>query len=199
MVPCVRKRILKIQPDGDGLSNAGLPIDQARDGGLRKGTKATLLHKLAVFVDRCNQPSIQIIDGNEMLYHVSWPKTGTVKHLLQNFLTATTKEFPVCVIFDRYVEGSIKTQERKRRADGKKYPQLHLTLETSLPGKETILKSTENKKELIKVFCASEQTANIQLIGEENSVYKHEEADCNIIRYVEQFIHEGKKHTDDTG
>ena len=36
-------------------------------GGLWKGTKATLLHKLAVFVDRCNQPSIQIIDGNEML------------------------------------------------------------------------------------------------------------------------------------
>ena len=31
VVPCVRKRILKIQPDGDGLSNAGLPIDQARD------------------------------------------------------------------------------------------------------------------------------------------------------------------------
>ena len=56
------------------------------------------------------------------------------------------------------------------------------------------MKSTENKKELIKVLCASEQTANIQLIGEENSVYKHEEADCNIIRYVKQFIHEGKKH-----
>ena len=44
------------------------------------------------------------------------------------------------------------------------------------------------------MFCASEQTANIQLIGEENSVYKHEEADCNIIRYVKQFINEGKKH-----
>ena len=41
------------------------------------------------------------------------------------------------------------------------------------------------------------------MVGEENSVYKHEEADCNIISYVKSLINQGYKTiqvvSDDTG
>jgi hypothetical protein len=163
-------------------------------GGLRKSAKAQLLHKLAVWFEGSNEPEVDVIDGNEMLYHITWPKTGTVQNLLQNFTKAVEREHDVIVVFDRYVEGSIKTHERLRRTGEVFCPTLNLTLEMSLPTRNSIMKSAHNKKELIKVFCTGNDSQNVAMVGEENSVYKHEEADCNIISYVKALIIQEHKH-----
>ncbi len=57
-------------------------------GSMRKSSKSQLLHKLAVWSTEITTPDAQVIDGNEMLYRITWPKTGTVKHLHQTFVRA---------------------------------------------------------------------------------------------------------------
>lgn len=163
-------------------------------GSLRKGTKSIMLHKLAVWCENRHVPEVDIIDGNEMLYHITWPKVGKVKNLLQNFTRAAEKQYSVIVVFDRYMEQSIKTHERTRRTGGTVYPKLNLSLETSLPARDLIMKCESNKKELINVFCSTNDSPQIQMIGETNSEFKHEEADCNIISHVQELILQGYKH-----
>ncbi len=60
-------------------------------GSMRKSSMSQLLHKLAVWCDEIIVPEVEVVDGNEMLYHITWPKTGTVRHLLQNFSRAVEK------------------------------------------------------------------------------------------------------------
>ena len=50
------------------------------------------------------------------------------------------------------------------------------------------------KRELIKVICSANESRNVAMMNEENSEYKHEEADCNIIRYFKSLIIKGHKH-----
>ena len=64
-----------------------------------------------------------------------------------------------------------------------------------LPGRDIIMKSDNNKRELIKVTCPANESRNVAMMNEENSEYKHEEADCNIISYVKSLIIKGHKHT----
>ncbi|MES9884496.1 MAG: hypothetical protein ABW185_26930, partial [Sedimenticola sp.] len=170
-------------------------------GSMRKSSKSQLLHKLAVWSTEITTPDAQVIDGNEMLYRITWPKTGTVKHLHQTFVRAVEKEHRVIVVFDRYVDGSIKTHERLRRTGSSACPTLNLTLETALPARDSIMKSTHNKRSLISVFCAEQTPSNLTMVGEE-SEYRHEEADCIIISYVLSLIRQKYEHiqivSDDT-
>ncbi len=170
-------------------------------GSMRKGTKSPFLHKLAVWTDEASAPDVQVIDGNEILYQISWPKTGTVRHLHHNFIRAVAKDHRVIVVFDRYIEGSTKTHERLRRTGSIVCPTVNLTLETTLPARDTIMKSSHNKRSLIKVFCTEKTSEKLTMVGED-SVYKHEEADCIIISYVMSLVRQKYQHiqvvSDDT-
>ncbi len=55
------------------------------------------------------------------------------------------------------------------------------------------MNSVLNKKELIIVFSTSNSSNSVDMIGEENSVFKHEEADGSIISSVWCLIHEQKQ------
>ncbi|MES9881937.1 MAG: hypothetical protein ABW185_13750 [Sedimenticola sp.] len=79
-------------------------------GSMRKDTKSPILHKLAVWTDETSAPDVQVIDVNEIQYQISWPKTGTVRHLHHNFIRAIEKYHRVIVMFNRYIEGSTKTR-----------------------------------------------------------------------------------------
>ncbi len=63
------------------------------------------------------------------------------------------------------------------------------------------MKSTHNKRALIKVLCSEQTSMFLTVVGEE-STYKHEEADCVIISYVKSLIDQGYKNiqivSDDT-
>ncbi len=159
-------------------------------GSMRKSSKSQLLHRLAVWGEETTDPDAEVVDGNEMLYHITWPKTGTVRHLVQNFTRAVEKRCPVVVVFDRYIEGSIKTHERVRRTGSTVCRTVNLALETVLPNRETVMKSSHNKKELIKVICAENNASNVTMVGEDTTLYTHEEADCIIISCVKSLVQE---------
>lgn len=87
-------------------------------------------------------------------------------------------------MFDR----SIKTHERIRRTGMTIQPTLNFTQDMKLPTRESIMKSAHNKGQLIKIFCNENSAENVFMVGEENCIFKHEEADCNVISYVKLFI-----------
>ena len=75
-------------------------------GLMRKSNKSYLATKLMIHDSSIESPDVQLIDGNELIYHTSWPKTGTVASFLQNFEVAAkhNSAIPVYVIFDKYEE-----------------------------------------------------------------------------------------------
>ena len=172
-------------------------------GDMRKGPKNILLKKLAFTESNHLVPvDLEIVDGNEALYHTNWPKIGTVQHFSQSFCRTLSKPHITYVVFDKYMSGSIKFHERKRRAGGFN-PQHHrLTLDSPLPPRDIIMKSDYNKKQLISVLCdTNNEYPLLHLIGEDQCRYNHEEADINIISYLlllnENFSHVQVK-ADDT-
>ncbi len=163
-------------------------------GGLRKSAKSKLVHKLAVYSEVAVVPDVDLVDGNEILYQVVWPKSGTYHNIFHTFLNAVETDHDVIGVFDRYVEGSIKIHKHNRTAGGVVYTSLVLTMDTCLPSaRDAVMKSLHNKKDLIRVFTTSNSSDSVDVIGEENSAFKHEEAYCNIISYVQFLIHEQKK------
>ena len=61
---------------------------------MRKETKSTIVSKLAVIssVGLPLEPvDLEIVDGNEAMYHVLWPKIGTVKQFADTFCHKQSK------------------------------------------------------------------------------------------------------------
>ena len=88
-------------------------------GVMRKTKKAVIMTILAIY--RVTDPSpvdLQLVDGNEALFNVSWPKQSTV----QSFATIFVKSFPssvdTFVVFDKCIELSLKSHERQRLSQG---------------------------------------------------------------------------------
>ena len=61
-------------------------------GLMRKGTKAVLTKKLSVAPEHPQIYDGFIIDGNEMIYHVTWPKTSNVLQFQYNFVKAVDRK-----------------------------------------------------------------------------------------------------------
>ena len=162
---------------------------------MRKGTKSVLLSKIAVFTSTQMEPvDLELVDGNEALYHTLWPKMGSTKQFAEGFCRSRSKRHSCYVIFDKYIPGSTKSHERARRARGIKTPLHNLTAESPLPSRDVVMKSDYNKKQLIRVICSiNHGFPHLVLIGEEQCLFKHEEADVNIISYL-LFLKESKSH-----
>ena len=134
-----------------------------------------------------------ILDGNEMLYHVVWPKAGNVRQLSTNFNKAVARDGKeVQVVFDKYSTSSSKAHERNRRAGDKVYPNYNLTLDTDLPSRDKIMKNTHNKEQVIKLLCEANTMSSVHKVGMK-SIYWHEEADVGIICHLRAAIKGGKK------
>jgi len=152
---------------------------------MRKGSKAVLVHKLAVFATSPLGPvDAELVDGNEALYHTLWPRNSTLKKLADNFISSFEKPHTTYIIFDRYDKHSIKSHERQRRAKSSKSHEYVLNSNTILPAKDVVMKSDVNKSALIQYMCDANRTnPHLQLIGEDCE-YHHEEADVKIISYL---------------
>ena len=77
---------------------------------------------------------------------------------LKSYLSGRLKPCSVYLIFDKYLEYSIKSCTRLERASKMSWSH-NLTLVTPLPARETILNSTKSKRQLIKLTSE-------QLLGE---------------------------------
>ena len=155
-------------------------------GNLRKTSKAMLIKKLGFTCDDRTDVQVQLIDGNEMLYNISWPRSGTTRQLCYNFLNAVKKPaHDVYVIFDKYHKNSIKTHERNRRTGQYIYPDRNITINTPLPNRDAIMKNTENKKKVIKLLCENNtEYPHVRMVSQASCPFGHEEADVSIIRYI---------------
>ena len=88
------------------------------------------------------------------------------------------------MIFDNYNENSVKSYERSRRSGGVSYPDFKLNINSPLPAREKIMKNSSNKRILINLLCNYNSVENVNMIGEEQNAFQHEEADVSIISYL---------------
>ncbi|KAJ3615046.1 hypothetical protein NHX12_018614 [Muraenolepis orangiensis] len=119
------------------------------------------------------------------------PVAGTIGDIassinahLANAYTAAGAD-KTLVIFDSYNdEPSAKDHERRRRA-GVGATEYKLTLNTPLPGREAVMKSTSNKTQLLRLLCTYDLiTDKILLVNHMDRIVKHEEADITLISYM---------------
>jgi len=154
-------------------------------GQLRKSSKAPFVHKLGILDANKYQPEVKIFDGNEMIYNVTWPKSGRLHHFVDTFMRAVQDQHAESyVVFDKYDDNSPKTHERNRRTGSQVLQEYSMTIGMELPPRDAIMKNTSNKKQLIKLLCDHGSSPKVKLIGEEQCLFNHEEADVNIISYV---------------
>ena len=84
-----------------------------------------------------------LIDGGGLLYKIYWPANGTVSDLIDGLEKYTRKlnaDSDVFIVFDRYMERSIKSDTRQARIGS--FRRCHqLALDRQLPPREICLSS----------------------------------------------------------
>lgn len=164
-------------------------------GLLRKSVKSVLTSKLCVLQNGEEPVDVLLIDGNELLYHANWPRKASTNDLYENMIKSVKLSCPVYIIFDKYFDGSVKSHERLRRAGGQAYSDVELTTTTQLPARDVIMNNDKNKTQIINLLCSKEQgDHNIQMIGEEQNLFDHEEADVSLISYTFFMLMTGVNH-----
>ena len=151
---------------------------------MRKGTKATLVTKLAALMSSVEPSDLSIVDGNVMVFHVIWPKSGTVETYVNSFRQAVKRDHQLIVVFDRYRDNSIKSHEHDRRTSAVSKLDIQLDLNTPLPAMYQVINNVKNKTQLIQHLCQGNQEPSVDMIGDDECMFGHEEADVNMVSYA---------------
>ena len=161
-------------------------------GCLKTVTKSTLFSKLKVDDIQPDAPDIVIVDGQQLLYHIVWPCAGSASDLANSMKDRLGQYQPtkVLVIFDRYDDRSAKDHEQIRRA-GEGAVNYNITISNKLPCRDAIMKSKANKKALVRVLSIFNLGNNVTMVGREESMYSHDEADLTIISYFLEAVKNG--------
>ena len=147
-----------------------------------------LVKCLGVPVNSAPSPDVVLFDASQLLYHVVWPLVGTAGDLASSFgvrLSRYPPEAQKLVLFDWYDEDepTAKDHERMRRA-GAGSKDFHLTPNTPLPCRETILENSKNKSLLASILCGYPIQNNVQLVNKLDCIVTHEEADITLCSYI---------------
>ena len=167
-------------------------------GFLRKGDKSVIVRKCLGFVEQNPMDSsIIIVDGSQLLFHTRWPIPGTGKVSdLVSGINEKMKRYPSSteklIIFDKYDEVSAKGHERQRR-NGAGSAEYNLEINTTLPGRDTIMKNTANKQRLYQLLCMYTFENNAKTIGKHDCFVEHEEADIIMVSYLLEAAKDGKE------
>ena len=84
---------------------------------------------------------LELVDENEALYNTQWPKLGSTKEFADAFCRSNCKSNSCCIIFDKYIPGSIISHERARRARGITTSRHNLNADFPLPSRNVVMKS----------------------------------------------------------
>ena len=125
--------------------------------GILHSSKSVLKTDLKVEVPSRNvEAGAVFIDGCAMLHAaIYWPKDGTVQDLLngvRNYIQKHLSNDDVYLIFDRYRDYSIKSDTRAERL-GRVRRSHSLAVGSPLPSKDTTLKTTATKVQLIMLIA----------------------------------------------
>ena len=132
-------------------------------GCLRKGNKSDLVKRLGILETRPTAPDAVIIDVSQLFYHIVWPHGGVPADLIASIkgrLSRYPNDSDKIVVFDKYQGVSAKDHESKRRA-GEVVIDYELSITCSLPKRDAILKSKNNKQSLASVLSTF-SVVNIQ-------------------------------------
>ena len=196
---CVRLRVyLPAHTDGrtttTSPTGADLLLSTVADefGCLRRGNKAALMNRLGIKLSWSRSPDIVIVDGQQLLYHVTWPCGGYPSVLVASMKARLASLPGECVlVFDWYDHVSPKDHERMRRA-GVGSMNYNLAINSHLPSRDAILKNKHNKRQLSRVLSTFDMGAAVTIDTQDTGAFGHEEADVTIISYVLQAVGEGK-------
>ena len=115
-------------------------------GCLRRGNKAALMIRLGIKLSWPRSPDIVIVDGQQLLYHVTWPCGGDPSVMVASTKARLASLPGECVlVFDRYDHVSPKDHERRRCA-GVGSMNYNLAINSPLPSRDAILKNKHNKR-----------------------------------------------------
>ena len=164
-------------------------------GFIRKGNKANIVEKLAIISSEPRPPDDVIVDGGQLLYHIVWPCGGTISTVATRMATRLKNYtvIPTKIIFDRYGNVSAKDHERSRRAGGAVPAEYNLTLTSSLPNRDIIMKSKANKRFISRLLCTCTMDSHTLMVGEDKGLLNHDEADVLMISYMIEAVRKGKR------
>ena len=115
-----------------------------------------------------------------------WPCGGTISTVatskatrLKNYSVIPTK-----ISFDRYDNVSAKDHERSLRAGDAVPAEYSLTLTSPLPNRDIIMKSKANKRLISRLLCTCTMASHILMVGEDEGLLNHDEADLLMISYM---------------
>ena len=121
---------------------------------LRKGNKAVLMNRLSEQIKNPPDPDVIIVDAQQLLYHIVWPKCGDVSALVDSIkqhLTSYPNESRKIIVFDKYEDCSAKDHERIRRA-GEGSVRYTMSISSPLPHRDSVMKNKLNKLQLTQLI-----------------------------------------------
>ena len=150
------------------------------------------MNRLGIKLSRPSSPDVVIVDGQQLLYHVTWP-CGEDPSVLVASMKARLASLPgECVlVFDRNDNVSPKDHERMRRA-GVVSTNYNIPINSTLPNSDTFLKNKHKTLQLSRVFSTFDISAAVTIDTQDTGVFGHEEVGVTIIRYLLQAVGEGK-------
>ena len=80
-----------------------------------------------------------------------------------------------------------------RRAIGVCAGTYNLTLTSPLPNREVIMKSKANKRLISRLLCTCTLAPNMLMVGEDEGLFNHEEADVLMVSFMIDAVRDGKK------
>ena len=163
--------------------------------GILRKVKAQLRKNLVIVSTEPSNTDYVIVAAGQLLYHIVWPSDGTVSTIATS-MGARLQPYNALlntVVFDRYGNVSAKDHEGERCAIGVCAGTYNLTLTSPLPNREVIMKSKANKILLSCLLCTCTLAPNILMVGADEGLFNHEEADVLMVSFIIAAVRDGKK------
>ena len=119
--------------------------------------------------------TVKVLDGCALLWTVNWPRKKPIAAFIDNFWTKITyllKESSVYLVFDRYMEYSIKSATRQLRTVRREGEYVITSTTSELPAQADVLTSSKNKIQLIEIIC-KELPLRALLLSETDPAFKN--------------------------
>ena len=149
------------------------------------------MNRLGIMLSRPGSPDIVIVDGQQLLYHVTWPCGGDPSVMVASMKARLASLPGECIlVFDRNDNVSPNDDERMRRA-GVVSTNYNIPNNSPLPNRDTFLKNKHKTLQLCRVFSTFDMSAAVTIDTQDTGVFGHEEVGVTIISYVLQVVGEG--------
>ena len=132
------------------------------------------MNRLGIKLSWPRSPDIVIIDGQQLLYHVTWPCGGDPSVLVASMKARLASLPGECVlVFDRYDHVSPNDHERMRRG-GVGSMNYNQAMNSPLPSRDAILKNKHNKRQLSRVLSTFDMGTAVTIDTQYTGVFGHE-------------------------